>query len=365
MNTGAILLNLGMAFVSPFLGRIVDRLPARLIMMISGIVFGGSLAILGLSESPLISAVVIALPLGAAVVGCGTLTSPALVSRWFVVHRSRALAISTIGISLGPVLVTPAIGAMIDAMGWRSALIWCGGASSLLIVAMATFVRSFPLQGDVEPGSTARETAWKEPSSDGEALTSRQLLRYPQFWSIALGCALVFGVLSTDIISLVPLAQDGGLSTIEAASLMTAYGVSAVLGALLYAWIGDRFNQISVFSGLAVIIGIANAGLLIGHGYAAVLICAAFIGLTAGVTSPCFMALIANYFGVASFGVAIGSASLISTLASAVFVRFGGEVFDRSGSYEIMLISFLIVGLLSAATLSMTRHLPSRQSENR
>lgn len=356
MNTGAILLNLGMAIVSPFLGRIVDRYPARLIMMASGLVFGASLAILGLSTSPLLSALVIALPLGAAVVGCGTLTSPALVSRWFTVHRGRALAISTIGISMGPVVVTPLVGAMIEAMGWRQTLVILGVVSGLLIAAMAMLVRNLPGPGDVEPGAAeaqAARTGNEAPA--GLALTIGQLLRLPQFWTIAIGCALVFAILTTNIVSLIPLVQGEGFSTTQAASLMSAYGISAVIGALIFAWVGDRFSQAVIFAVMAVVIGSANAGLLLVHGYVPILICAGFIGLTGGITSPGFMALIAEYFGTASFGITIGMASLLSTFISAIAVRFGGEIFDRTGSYDLMLLSFLFIGLFAGALLLTTR----------
>ena len=50
MNSGAILLNLGMAVASPFLGRVIDRFPARPIMAASALVFGASLVTLGLAE---------------------------------------------------------------------------------------------------------------------------------------------------------------------------------------------------------------------------------------------------------------------------------------------------------------------------
>lgn len=355
MNTGAILLNLGMAVVSPFLGRMIDRFPARPIMLISGLVFGGSLAILGLSTSPLLSAVVIALPLGAAVVGCGTLTSPALVSRWFTVHRGRALAISTIGISIGPVVITPLVGAMIEAMGWRQTLVVLGITSGLLIAGMALLVRNLPGPGDKEPGAAQAQAAAESEAPAGPALTIGQLVRQPKFWTIAIGCALVFAILTTDIVSLVPLAQGEGFSTTQAASLMSAYGISAVIGALIFAWVGDRFEQIYIFAAMGIIIGAANAGLLFVHGYVPILACAGLIGLTGGMTSPGFMALIAEYFGIASFGIAIGTASFMSTFVSAIAVRFGGEVFDRTGSYDLMLLSFFFTGLVAGALLLATR----------
>jgi MFS family permease len=356
MNMGAILLNLGMAFASPFLGRLVDRFPARPIILISGVVFGGSLVVLGLSTSPLLSAVVMALPLGAALVGCGTLTSPALVSRWFTVHRSRALAISSIGVSMGPVVVTPVLGRMIEAMGWRESLIVLGIVSGVLIAAMAMLARNAPGPSDIEPGAAELRAQQLADGVVADApLAIGKLLLLPQFWTLAVGCALVMAILTADIVSLIPLVQGNGLSIARAASLMSVYGVCAILGALVFAWVGDKFSPAVIFAIMAVTIGAANGGLMVFHDYGAVVVCSGLMGVVGGMTSPVFMALMAEYFGIASFGLVIGTASLAVTLLSAVAVRFGGEIFDRTGHYDLMLLSFLVAGVLSAALLIGTR----------
>ena len=167
--------------------------------------------------------------------------------------------------------------------------------------------------------------------------------------------------LTTDIVSLVPLAQGEGLSTSRAASLMSVYGICAIAGALLFAWIGDRFNQAVLFAVMAAIIGAANGGLLVAHDYVPFLVCAGLISLIGGITSPGFMAVIAEYFGIGSFGQAMGAASFLSTFVSAVAVRFGGEVFDRTGAYDIMLLSFLLMGLVAGALLLATRAVARRR----
>ena len=92
--------------------------------------------------------------------------------------------------------MTPLIGVMINAMGWRHSLVVLGVGSGLLIALMAWLVRNSPGPRDIEPGAAkapAQTASITEPLAS-PALTIGQLLRLPQFWTIAVGCALVFAI---------------------------------------------------------------------------------------------------------------------------------------------------------------------------
>src|SRR5688572_2817195 len=122
MNTALILLNIGNAAVAPFIGRMLDRFPVRWIMSSCALLFGACLVTLGLSKSITLSAFVFALPLAVALQGTGTLTVTVLLARWFQVQRGRAMALAALGMSFGSIVVTPAVGFLIQAEGWRPTL---------------------------------------------------------------------------------------------------------------------------------------------------------------------------------------------------------------------------------------------------
>ena len=71
INTALILVSMGSAVMSPFLGRLLDRFSSKRIMMISAVVFGLSLVGLGLSHSLWVNAAVLVVPLAAAFEGLG------------------------------------------------------------------------------------------------------------------------------------------------------------------------------------------------------------------------------------------------------------------------------------------------------
>lgn len=362
INTGAILFNLGMAVVGPFVGRLLDRGSAKLTMAACGMLFGASLVALGLSHNIWLSAAVVALPLAAGAVGAGTVTSPALVARWFTAHRARAMAIAMTGISLGPVVVVPLIGILIEAVDWRSSLLIVGSAIGVLLLLLAMLVRERPQPADVEVRSGAPVDPL-EPRLGGDnpqPLSIGELLRLPQFWTMALSISFAFGILQVVIVSLVPYAQGRGLSLKEGASLVSMYGGSALIGALLLAWLGDRFDRMALMIMQLALFALSGAALLFGTSYMAMIACIGVFGVLGGMITPTFLALLADRFGAASFGTANGTASFLSTMISAGCIRAAGEMFDRTGSYRLTFMSIGLIGALAVLLMLLTNPVSRR-----
>jgi MFS family permease len=297
-------------------------------------------------------------PLAAAAVGAGTVTAPTLVARWFSVYRGRAMAIAMMGVSLGPVIVVPLIGLLIEAVGWRQSLVIVGAVIGLALLLLALLVRERPGPGDVEVRAGAARRVDQAETGDGLPLLGiAALLRLPQFWTIALSTSLAFAIIQVVIVSLVPYGQQEGLSLAQGASLMSMYGVSAIAGALLLAWLGDRFDRLTLLVGLMALFAVAGALFQWATAYPAMLACTGFFGVIAGMITPAFLALLADRFGAASFGTVNGTASFLSTVISAACIRAAGEMYDRTGSYSLTFLSIGAVGALAAVTMFATNPL--------
>jgi cyanate permease len=65
--------------------------------------------------------------------------------------------------------------------------------------------------------------------------------------------------------------------------------------------------------------------------------------------------LIADAFGSASFGTTQGVILLGMTLLSAVAIRFAGEVYDRTGSYAVVLEFFATLSVIAVIGVLMYR----------
>jgi predicted MFS family arabinose efflux permease len=158
-------------------------------------------------------------------------------------------------------------------------------------------------------------------------------------------------VLQTIVVSLAPFGQQRGLTIVQAASLISVYGGMAVAGKLVLAWIGDRLDRTWLLSTLLALIGLTCLVPLFSHDYRALMLCSALFGTIAGATTPAFGTLLADKFGPASIGTAYGLASTVIAIIAAACIRFGGEAFDRTGSYDLMFLSF--TGIAGVATLLM------------
>jgi len=254
--------------------------------------------------------------------------------------------------SLGTVIMAPLIGWMIETIGWRQCLMIVGGVLCLVFLALVPFVREKPGPDDIEPkpaggGAEAQPIVASEPVSS-QPLKPFALLRMPQYWMLAVGSAFAMGALQAVMVSLVPLGQEAGLSATQAASLLSAIGGFSIAAKFILIWIGDRLDRSLVLSLLFGVIALMSIALLLAHDYVTLLACSAFLGFGVGATMPIFLALLADRVGSASFGTANGIAGLLMALMGAVAIRYSGEIYDRTGSYDLMFLSFIGVSLLAA-----------------
>ena len=356
-NTGLILLNFGSAIVSIFVGRMLDRYSAQKILGFSGLLFAGSFVALGLSHNVWVSGAVLAIPLSIALAGAGTLTASTLVARWFTAHRGRAMAITMMGLSLGTLLVAPAVGLSVGAIGWRNTMITVGIAVGAALFLFSIFVHERP-----EPNEAAIENSGRLVQASLEDIRSTgsmkpwQLLRSPLLWMLGLSAALVLGALQTTAISLIPLARGVGLSVAQSASLLSSIGAMNIVGKLTLAAVADRIDRVVLLTALFVMVACANAALLIANSFITLVLCSAGVGLAAGAITPAFLAVLADRFGKELFGTVNGMVTFMLSVVGAILVRFGGEVFDRTGGYTFMFVTFIGIALVSALLMLATRY---------
>lgn len=359
VNTGMILMNAGAAVSALLVGRMLDRYPIRMIMGGSGLILAASLITLGLSTNIWLSAAVIAFPVGLAMSGVGTLTAPALVARWFTIHRGRAMGLTMMGMSGGTILIVPQVAWLIDTIGWRYSLVVLGSVAGVLISALMPFVRNGPGADDHETPAahTTQAEAVIQEHADAQRtrLTTRQLLTQPVFWAIGLSTGFTMAAFQGILVSLIPIGQEAGLSITKAATLISGLGAAALVSKLFVVWAGDKFDRPLLLAVLYVLMGVASAMLLFAHDYPMLLASCALIGVSAGATMPLFLALLADRFGALSFGTANGNITFVIAVLSACAVRFSGEVFDRTGGYAIMFYAFIAMTALSAFLMLSVR----------
>jgi sugar phosphate permease len=320
-------------------------------MLGCALLMGASFVTLGRSDSTWLCAIVIAVPLAFATQGAGILTANALVVRWFSVHRGRAMAIALTGMSLGGILLPPLIAALIEQLGWRRTLVIVGCAMALILSALVPIAREKPGPEDVESETTRAPSAGShaaEALANAQRLTATSLLRKWEFWTLGVSSALTLGVTQALMITLVPLAQGAGIGTTQAAGLISILAGAGFAGNLLLASIADRVDRMTLLGSLFIIVALVNGLFLFSHSYPLLATCAALLGFTGGIVSAAFHILIADRFGPASFGTAYGLMTPILAITAALCARYAGEVFDRTGGYSLLFLSFIASQAIAA-----------------
>jgi len=334
VNSGLVLFYIGTAVFSPLVGRLLDHFPARPVMLVSAALFGAGMAGVGLSASPLAMALYIAAPISAGAVGCGGLFGALVVTRWFDKGRSRALAISAMGTSLGGLVTFPVVAFLIERWGWRAALIGVGVGIWLVITALGVSLREAPSR---VTGRGKGRDGWTTPG----------ILRSPQFWIICLAISAMLGVDGALLASTTPYALDRGFSLTQVTLLMTVTTASAVLGKLLIAAVADRIDLRWLIV-LTAALGVVQCAVFSTNPPLWVLFATnGLAGLAIGGTYPLYSAIVAERFGPSSYGWIRGLMTPANSVLASAAVFFAGAVYDRTHHYTLMFLVFIVAGGLA------------------
>ncbi|MEM7024925.1 MAG: MFS transporter, partial [Pseudomonadota bacterium] len=180
------------AFGLPYVGKLVDRYGVRPVLLSVVVLLGFA----SIAFGAVAGLITLALGFGALrFLGQGSLMlcSANLVAQWFSRKRGFALSLMGLGFSLSVAAHPPIAQWLIDQLGWRSAWFWFGIATWVLMVpAVLLLVESKPENVGLIPDGEDAPKDRSEVSGSSQAdvgLTTKQALRTPAFWIIALSLA--------------------------------------------------------------------------------------------------------------------------------------------------------------------------------
>ena len=330
---------LAVAACSPPLGVLLDRYPARRIILPCLTIFGCAFASLSLLTGHLWHLYAIFLILG--IVGNGTahLAYSRVLATWFQERRGLAFSILLGGGALGAMVLPPLAQALIHAVGWRASFAILG--ASVLVIGLPC-------------GSLVRERARPARSAAAPANGSSVMkgLRSRIFWIVVVELFLISISQNGAITHLSALLTDRGVSPESAAFAVSAMGGAILGGRLITGWLLDHFFAPRVamvlfaLSALGTFL-LANANtLLMG------MVSSALIGFGMGGEGDVTPYLLSRYFGLKSFSTLYGLTWTAYAIAGATGPIVMGRAFDLTGSYSALLLQ-LTVATLAAASLML------------
>lgn len=327
------------AVASPFIGRAIDRLGTRRIMLtgmtLTALLYGG----LGTMNGSLFLFYLLSVLVSVIGLSASGLTCSRIVSQTFVRSRGLSLAIARSGLALASAAFPIILFAIISHLGWRAGY-WAQALLILFVSLPAVYLWIGKGPSD-PPGRTTRV--------DADLPGWLHLLQSRRVWFLCLGAGLGYAPATAIMSQLQPMLISKGMEGADAAALVGLAGLASFVGALVTGSLVDRFWAPAI-AFLFACGSAAGACLLAFNGtlegpVAAAAILLVGLGLGAEIDVVAFM--VARYFGVRSFSTLYGLAVFFIAFGGAIGASLLGVAFDRFGNYDAALL--VIAGAFLAA----------------
>ncbi len=327
---------LEMGILAPFIGILADRFGSRKLMFFGVITVGLGLILLGFTRSLVtLYGAILLISFGAG--GCTSVVTMTVVAHWFRRKIGTALGIMTSGFGASGLMI-PLVVMVIDAFGWRTAVIAFGIGMWIIGIPLSLVVRDRPepygyfIDGDPGPSGDSKNIA----VSRGEKRSFLDLLKMKELRCLNLAEAIRFMVLTAVIIHIMPYLSTVGWSRTSAGLVAAAIPLVSVVGRLLFGWLSDLFNKRLVMAWAFTSMG---CGMLVlpyaGTDY---LIFVFLIPFSMGIGGITVLrgAILREYYGMDSFGTMIGIVMGFGAAGGIVGPTLAGFVFDLLGNYQIV-----------------------------
>ena len=342
------------SFAGPIVGRLVDKFGSRPMIMA-----GGLLASAGFIFLHWVHSYVLFVAIFVGVVGVGKSSGLgqvliSAVNHWFIRRRSLAMSICITGFASGGAVLLPLITLGVNTIGWRDVMLYSGIFMAVIVIPLASMVRHSPERMGIEPDlPLPRDGA---PSSQPAMVdfTVRQALRTRSYWTLFAGSVLRITLWGAISVHAVEMFVWKGMSQETAGLMFSLMFFLSIPMRLGVGFLGDRFPLQPMMSAGMVFAASAVLAMLLLDGNLAVYLFVFLMALEQGGSTLNFVAL-GNFFGRSSFGMLMGIISTAFNLGMLVSPIYAGVVFDRTGSYSLVLVSFLPIYLISGLVFLMVR----------
>jgi MFS family permease len=334
----ALSINLAVGGIVGFgLGALADRYGPRLPLTLTVLCAGAGFALASSVRSLWHLYLFVGVMAGIGMSGFYVL-STATVARWFEHRRGIALAVVLTGFNVGFMTGGPIAAALIERFGWRAAyaalgigLCAVGGLASLLV--------RFPPAAE-RPATAARPAAVDGPRSalsraGAGGMAFRRALRDRRLWFLAAGWLLQGFVLLMISVHVVPYARDRGISLESASLTLTAYGLGAVVGRIVFGTAADRFGAAGTMLACFAIQLVALGPLLVAPSQAALAALVGACGVGFAGADTLFVKAAPDVFGVRALGAIMGVLTLGWRTGAALGPPSAGFMHDATGSYAV------------------------------
>jgi MFS family permease len=328
--------NLVYGAATPFAGIIADKYGAHRVLVGGTLLYALGIALMGFSTTGWEFSLTAGLLVGTGLSCSGWAIVFGVVGRAYPPEkRTLALGITSAAGSFGQFIMLPFGQTLINNVGWQN---------SLLIFA-ATLLLILPLASALAEDRTSQAGRFHQQSVS-EAL--HEALRHRGFILLCSGYFVCGFQIMFISIHFPAYLIDQRMSPETGMMALALIGLFNVFGTYTWGWLGNRFTKKHVLASLyfsrAVLITVF---LLAPMTPLTVYLFGATIGFLWLGTVPVTSGLIAHIFGPRYLSTLGGISFLFHQVGSFIGVWFGGLLFDATGSYQLMWLLTIALGVLA------------------
>ena len=329
--------NLSWGVFGVFAGMAADRFGAFRVIVLGALLYATGLVGMALSPTGLLFTLTAGVLIGAAQAGTTYAVIYGVIGRNISADkRSWAMGVAAAAGSFGQFLMVPTEGFLISSLGWQQALLALA-AAVLLIAPMALGLRERSFSG----GQLAvREQTIRQ--------ALREAFKYPSFQLLMVGyfvCGFQVVFIGVHMPSYL---KDKGLSPQVASYALALIGLFNVFGTYLTGSLGQKIAKrkilATIYFSRAVVIAVFLA---VPLSPTTVYIFASVMGLLWLSTIPPTNALVAQIFGIQHLSMLGGFVFFSHQVGSFMGVWLGGFLYDRTGSYDIVWLIAIALGVVA------------------
>ncbi|NLN61050.1 MAG: MFS transporter [Deltaproteobacteria bacterium] len=346
---------------SIFVGKMVDRIPPRRIIVAGALMASLSLGFVAFATTPLAFYLTYGLLAGIGSAGLGVVVCNSSVAKWFHKRRGTAVGLATMGISAGTVALTPLAGHIVKMYDWKTGFLCFSLITFLIGVALAFlfFQKTVPEAYGWHPDGEKRarggtETAWEDLPRQ---LSRRVVLCDIQFWLLSACLSLSYLAIMSVFVHQVPYALDHGIGKVAAASSLATVSFSAFFGQFFFGWLSDRIRDAKYAAVLGFFMMTCGMGfLLIAQSLSLLYLFAVVFGFGYGCLAPLTPILIAERFGRHALGGVYGLVTFFIGLGGSIGPFLAGYMYDRFGAYRhVWLFNIVLLLVVTTAILVLKK----------
>lgn len=272
--------------------------------------------------------------------GCTSIVTMSVIANWFQRNAGKAFGFVASGFGASGLFI-PLIVGLIEAYGWRTALVILGVGMWVLGIPLSGIIRNRPEpygylpDGLPLPPEGAAATEHRDIS-----LTVKEALKDKAFLYLASAEFLRFLIVTAVVTHVMPYLSSIGLSRKTAGLVAAGIPLCSILGRIGFGWLGDLFEKKKIMMLTFLLLG----GGLIAFCYVQQLWAWVFF---LALFPPSFggamvlrVSMLRDYFGRDAFGKLLGIIMGAASLGGIIGPPLAGVVFDIGQNYRPVWLAF-------------------------